>query len=444
MVNPLKEMVVKRQHGIHCGIPSFCCANKIVIEAILDQAQRFGDTPLIEATSNQVNQNGGYMNMTPMDFTNYVYRIADKLQIDRNKIYLGGDHMGPLPWADLPAAEAMENAKVLVAQCVRAGYKKIHLDTSMRLGDDSRSERLSDEVIAERGAVLYQVCEQTYQEMLRENPDEMHPVFVIGSEVPVPGGINDEEPAGMQITSSEDFEHTLFAYRKKFHELGLDSAWEHIIAVVVQPGVEFGDETIHHYNRVDAMDLCRTLKRYPDIVFEGHSTDYQSPTALRQMVEDGIAIIKVGPALTFAFREACFALSMIEDELIPEEAERSHFRQILDAEMMENPKSWKNYYTGTTAEKAIKRTYSFSDRSRYYMNHPAVEDARRKLFENIDSLEIPMSMLKQYMPLQYIKVRDGKLAVNARELVKDSIITLVEDYNYAVKYNYMISGIFVR
>jgi len=444
MLNPLKEMVVKRQNGIFSGIPSFCCANKIVIEAILSQAQRFGDTPLIEATSNQVNQEGGYMAMTPQDFTDYVYKIADKLGIAREKIFLGGDHMGPLPWVDLPAAEAMERAKVLVSLCVKAGYKKIHLDTSMRLGDDSRTERLSDEVIAERGAILYKVCEETYQEMKKENPEEMHPVFVIGSEVPVPGGINEDEAEGMELTKPADFERTLLAYKKKFHELGLDSAWEHIIAVVVQPGVEFGDDTIHHYNRSDAAELCNTLKKYPDIVFEGHSTDYQSPVALKQMVEDGIAVIKVGPALTFALREGLFALTMIEEELIENDSQRSHFREVLEHEMVTDPKNWEKYYMGSEKEKAIKRKYSFSDRSRYYMSRPAVEDARRKLFENIDNLDIPMSMLKQYMPLQYIKVRDGKLSMKARELVKDNVVTLVEDYNYAVKYNYMISGVFVR
>jgi D-tagatose-1,6-bisphosphate aldolase subunit GatZ/KbaZ len=443
MDNPLKEMVVKRQHGIHCGIPSFCCANKIVIEAILDQAQRFGDSPLIEATSNQVNQNGGYMDMTPMDFTEYVYKIADRLQISRDKIYLGGDHMGPLPWVDRPAAEAMENAKVLVRQCVKAGYKKIHLDTSMRLGDDSRTEKLSDLVVAERGAVLYAACEEAYQEMLKENPDEMHPIFVIGSEVPVPGGIN-EDDAGMEITDPRDFEHTLMAYKEVFHQHGLDDAWDYIIAVVVQPGVEFGDDTIHLYDHDAAKSLCRSLKKYPDIVFEGHSTDYQPAAMLKQMVEDGIAIIKVGPALTFALREGLYALSFMEDELITDPKDRSHFREVLENEMVKNPKHWQNYYTGSEAEKKIKRSYSFSDRSRYYMSLPVVEDARRKLFENIDSLDIPMSMLKQYMPLQYIKVRDGSLSMKARELAKDSVVTLIEDYNYAVKYNYMISGIFVR
>lgn len=444
MKNPLKEMVIKRQNGIFCGIPSFCCANKIVIEAILSQAQRFGDTPLIEATSNQVNQDGGYMNMTPQDFTDYVYRIADKLGIDRETIVLGGDHMGPLPWADKPAAEAMEKAKVLVSMCVKAGYKKIHLDTSMRLGDDSLTERLSDEVIAERGAILYRACEEAYQEMKAENPSEMHPVFVIGSEVPVPGGINEEDTEGMALTKVSDFEHTLLTYKKKFREMGLDDAWEHIIAVVVQPGVEFGDDTIHAYNRMEATSLCNALRAYPDIVFEGHSTDYQSPAQLKQMVEDGIAIIKVGPALTFSLREALFALNMIEEELLEDKSQLSHFRQVLEAEMTSDPKHWNKYYTGTEKQLQIKRRYSFSDRSRYYMSRPAVEDARRQLFRNINALDIPMSMLRQYMPEQYIKVRDGRLSMDARELVKDHVVTLVEDYNYAIKYNYMISGIFVR
>ena len=83
MKNYLLEMVRKRKLGIHCGIPSFCCANKLVIEAILDQAQRFDDTVLIEATSNQVNQYRGYMGMLPQDFSDYVYSIADKIGFSR-------------------------------------------------------------------------------------------------------------------------------------------------------------------------------------------------------------------------------------------------------------------------------------------------------------------------------------------------------------------------
>lgn len=437
--NVLREMVAKRQLGIHCGIPSFCCANKLVIEALLEQAKRFDDTVLIEATSNQVNQFGGYTNMKPKDFRDFVYRIADRIAFPRDKIILGGDHLGPLPWADMPAKAAMERAAELVRLAVDAGYTKIHLDTSMKLGDDPEGRPLDREVIAERGAVLYRVCEEAFEKRIKKYPDAEHPVFVIGSEVPVPGGSRQEETR-VKVTSPGDFEQTLMAYKKKFAALGLSDAWRHIIAVVVQPGVEFGNDEIRHYNRKDSQRLCECLKKYPDMVFEGHSTDYQAPDKLKEMVEDGIAIIKVGPALTFSLREALFSLSMMERELIGNEADRSRLREVLEEEMRKDPSHWLKYYRGDEQQTALCRKYSFSDRSRYYMALPAVEAAINKLFDNLNLVRIPLGMLRQYMPLQYRKVRDGKLACCARELAKDSIVTLVEDYNYAVKYNYMISG----
>lgn len=441
MNNPMLNMIEKRKNGIHCGVPSFCCANKIVIEAILEQSKRFDDLVLIEATSNQVNQFGGYMGMTPADFRDYTYGIADRIGFDREKIILGGDHMGPLAWCESPAAEAMENAKVLVRLCVLAGYRKIHLDTSMKLGDDPVEERLPDEVIAERGAVLYAACEEAFEELKKKNPEAVHPVYVIGSEVPIPGG-SQEQDDSLMVTKVSDFENTLLTYRKVFREHGLEQAWQHIIAIVVQPGVEFGEDGIHPYDRLEAMQLCRALKQYPDMVFEGHSTDYQSPAKLKEMVEDGIAIIKVGPALTYAVREGIFALSLMERELIDDPEQRADFIETLERVMCENPRNWIKHYHGSEKEQKLSRAYSFSDRSRYYFIHPDVEAAMEKLFANIDSVKIPMGMLHQYMPAQYAKVRDGKLAVNARDLVKDGVVSVVDDYNYAVKYNYMINGLF--
>lgn len=440
MKNILLNIIKKRKLGIHCGIPSFCCSNKIVIEAILEQSRRFDDLVLIEATSNQVNQFGGYTGMTPMEFRNYTYNIADKIGFDRNNIILGGDHMGPLPWADLPAKVAMEKAKELVRLCVLAGYKKIHLDTSMKLGGDSVKEKLSYETIAERGAILFKECEQAYQELLKENPDEIKPVFVIGSEVPVPGGVN-EAKGQVEITGREDFENTILAYKEKLKEYGIEDCWNDVIAVVVQPGVEFGKDDIVIYDRNKAKHLCNTLNQYPDIVFEGHSTDYQPPAKLKEMVEDGIAIIKVGPALSYALREGLFALAYMEKELITDKENQSDFIEILDEEMLSHNRYWKNYYTDSFEKNALLRKYSFSDRCRYYFIKPKVEQAIQKLFKNIDETEIPLGMLHQYMPLQYKKVRDGSLQLKAKELVKDAVIEVIDDYNYAVKYNYLISGV---
>ena len=323
MKNPLLGIIERRKSGIHAGIPSYCTANELVIEALFEQGLRFDAPILIEGTANQINQFGGYTGMKPADFRDYVYGIADKAGFARERVILGGDHMGPLVWANLPETEAMSRAKVLVRLCVLAGFTKMHIDTSMKLADDPIDERLSDEVIAERAAVLITECESAYQELLTSQPDAMRPVYIIGSEVPIPGGAQ-EEDAGLQVTRVEDFESTLATYQRKFTEHGIADRWEDVIAVVVQPGVEFGDKDIHPYDRQAAKELTSALKNHPNVVFEGHSTDYQPAERLREMVEDGVAILKVGPALTFKLREGLFALSMMEKELVPDNVGRPH------------------------------------------------------------------------------------------------------------------------
>lgn len=437
----MHDMIFKRNMGIHCGMPSYCTSNDLVIEAALEQGKRFGDDVLVEGTSNQVNQFGGYTGMTPVDFKNMVYRLADKVGFPKDRIILGGDHLGPLPWFNEPEESAMRKAEDMVRAFVLAGYKKIHLDTSMRLGDDSKTEMLSTRTIARRGARLYRVCEDAYQEMLKKNPREMRPSFIIGSEVPIPGGEQEAEDQ-VVITKPEDLHETIQTYKEEFHKLHLSYAFDSIVGVVVQPGVEFGDENLVRYNRAETVELSQAIAQYPGIVLEGHSTDYQSPKQLKEMVEDGIAILKVGPALTFAAREGLFALSRIEEELIPEE-DRAKLPEVWEKVMVENPTNWEIYYKGTEEEKALKRKYSLSDRSRYYYPNPEVQAAIKKLCSNLDQVHIPLGLLHQYMPQQYIKVRDGILSKKAWDLAKDNVVERIEDYNYATKYNYMISGIFV-
>lgn len=435
-------MIAKRKEGIICGVPSYCTANELVIESVLKQAKRFDDSILIEATANQVNQFGGYTGMKPADYREFVYEIADRIGFPRENVVLGGDHLGPLTWVDEDEASAMDKAEELVRLFVAAGYKKIHLDTSMRLASDPTDEMLSDETIAARGARLYAACEEEYQKLLAKNPEEKRPVYIIGSEVPIPGGAQEEEDS-ISVTKPAAVEKTLAAYKEQFEKVGMGDAFENIIGIVVQPGVEFGDDTVFHYNRVNAAELTAAMKKYDGVVMEGHSTDYQSPAGLKEMVEDGIAILKVGPALTFALRDGIFALSAIEKVMLPEE-KQVKFEDVLEKVMMENPGNWQKHYHGNDKELYIKRKYSFSDRCRYYFALPEIQEAIAKLIENIDSVDIPLGLLHQYMPLQYVKVRDGKLAKEGRALLLDSVNEITETYNYATKYNYVIPEIFNR
>ena len=429
MKHPMQEMMEKRRQGIKCGIPSYCTANELALEIAIRRAKMLNQPVLIEATANQVNQYGGYTGMLPKDFYKLVLDMAAAIDLPEQMVILAGDHLGPLTWQNLPEAEAMEKSIELVYQYTRAGFTKIHLDTSMKVADDAEG-LLSTEVIARRGATLYKAAIKGYEELKAEKPDAIRPVFVIGSEVPIPGGAQEAEDS-LAVTSVEAFKDTVATYKRVWEEEGVGAGMEDVIAVVVQPGVEFGDDQVFLYDHDAAADLCAALKEFPEVCFEGHSTDYQSAKCLKAMVEDGIAILKVGPALTYGLREALFAMSLMENELVPAE-ERSNFIDVLEDTMLANPGNWQKHYHGDEKQLHLARKYSFSDRARYYMGQPEVLAAMEKLFTNLDTYKIPLNMLHQYMPLTYAKVRDGELPLEAKELAMDGVTNFMLDYEYAV------------
>lgn len=426
--NPMQVMMERRRAGEKIGIPSYCTANELVIEEILLRAKETNIPTLIEATANQVNQFGGYTGMKPADYCRFVLDLAKKTGCPEELIILAGDHLGPLTWQHLPEAEAMANAEELVYQYTRAGFTKIHLDTSMKVADDPDG-LLSTETIAGRGVRLYQVCMRAYEDLLKEKPDAVRPVFIIGSEVPIPGGAQEAEE-GLTVTSPKAFEDTVNTYKRMFREAGAEDGWNDVIAVVVQPGVEFGDDQVFLYDSGAAQALTAKLKEYPEVVFEGHSTDYQSAESLRDMVLDGICILKVGPSLTYAMREAVFALSMMEKELVPAE-EQAYVIETLEHVMTDEPANWQKHYHGSLKELALARKYSFSDRARYYMGEEKVTAAIGKLFGNLRKYTIPVNMLHQYMPLQFDKVRTGTLQMDPKGLVLDAVLQFLYDYEYA-------------
>ena len=430
MKHPLREMIDRRRAGEKCGIPSYCTANELALEAALLRAKALNKPVLIEATANQVNQFGGYTGMVPADFYRLVLDMAGRLGVPEAQVILAGDHLGPLTWQNEPEAAAMEKAETLVYEFVRAGFTKIHLDTSMKLADDPAGP-LATQVVARRGIRLYRACMQAYAALKAEKPDAMRPVFVIGSEVPIPGGAQEAEDS-LSVTKPEAFRDTVDTYKRCFAEAGLAQGWNDVIAIVVQPGVEFGDDQVFLYNRENAKALCAALGDYPEIVFEGHSSDYQTAECLKQMAEDGIAILKVGPALTYGLREALFALSCMEAELVPPQ-EGAWFPEVLEQAMLEKPDNWQKHYHGDAKATWLARRYSFSDRARYYINLPGVQAAIDKLFDNLTRYDIPMNMLHQYMPRQFDAVRSGEIEKNPRALALYGIMLFMQDYEYATK-----------
>jgi D-tagatose-1,6-bisphosphate aldolase subunit GatZ/KbaZ len=417
-----------QRQGLNNGVPSICSANPWVIEAIFLQELHTQKFVLIESTCNQVNQYGGYTGMTPANFVGYIRKIAEKVEFPIERVILGGDHLGPFPWQTQSSEKAMNNARRLVADCVKNKYLKIHLDASMRLADDEPDKPLDMQFAARRAAELAKVAENTYE---GEKPGLSAPVYVIGTEVPFPGGIQDENDE-IGVTQLSDLKATIETTKEEFNALGLEDAWSRVIAVVVQPGVEYGDSDIFDYQRNKAKKLSKFIEDYPNLVYEAHSTDYQTQQALTEMVEDHFAILKVGPELTFAFREAVFALAMIEKVLLSNlEEEPSNIREIIEMEMVARPEYWEKYYSGNMYQRHLARKFSFSDRIRYYWPADRVQESLVKLIQNLRDVNLPLSLVSQFFPIQYEKIRRNQIDNEPATLILDHIQLVYERYSRA-------------
>ncbi|SJZ54237.1 class II D-tagatose-bisphosphate aldolase, non-catalytic subunit [Consotaella salsifontis] len=406
-----RDTLESNRAGKGGAVASICSAHPYVLRALFRSARERETVTLVESTSNQVDQYGGYTGMKPADFVRLVREIADEEGFPQERLLLGGDHLGPNSWRAEGSVAAMEKTRALVEAYVKAGYRKIHLDASFVCADDKAP--LTDEIVAERAAEMAKVAEASW--------DGEPPLYIVGTEVPTPGGALDDEE--MHVTGLEDVRKTLETFQAAFRRHGLDAAWERVTGLVVQPGVEFGDGMVHDY--AGAPDLSLTILDYPGMVFEAHSTDYQTPENLSRLVRDHFGILKVGPWLTYAVREGLMALELMERESKP--AEPSHFRDVLTRVMKENPKHWKSYYTGDQAEIDHKLIYSYSDRARYYLPHPGVKAAIGRLIQNLPAL-VPEPLLSQYLPAQYRAVRAGHLKAAPVDLVISHVSEVIDFY----------------
>ncbi len=397
---------------------SVCSAHPLVLEAAIRQAGGEDSFALVEATSNQVDQFGGYTGMTPADFRDRVLELADRHGLPRERVVLGGDHLGPNRWQAQAPEAAMAHADAQVAAYAAAGFAKLHLDCSMACAADPTP--LPDALVAERAARLAVVAEGAGE-----------PLYVIGTEVPVPGGAH-EPLEGVTPTTPEAARATLAAHREAFERAGIAEAWPRVVGLVVQPGVEFDQAHVVDYERDRAQALSRVVDEEPQLVFEAHSTDYQTPQALAALVEDHFAILKVGPALTFALREGLFALEAIERELV-DAPRRSELGAIVEERMLARPDAWAGYSTGDEAAQRLARRYGFSDRIRYFWPDPEVAAAQARLLANLSELRVPLPLLSQHLPDQYGRVRAGELSLDPEALLLDRITDVLRGYARACR-----------
>lgn len=418
--NPLAGLADARRNGSPYGITSICSAHPVVIQTAIRRAVKDKETKLlIEATCNQVNQFGGYTGMTPDLFIAFVLEIASREGLDASRIIFGGDHLGPNPWRAEPAAQAMIKAEAMVTAYVWAGFSKIHLDASM--GCAGEPAALDDETIATRAVRLAKAAEKAARAA-----GVALPVYIIGTEVPAPGGV-DHAISDLKPTEAAAARRTIEVHRAIFAREGLTEAFDRVIAVVVQPGVEFGSQNVVAYRPDASKALTGLLDEEPSLVYEAHSTDYQSRAALTALVGNGFPILKVGPGLTFALREALYGLDLIAGEMVADYSDRSLART-MERVMLAAPAHWHSHYHGSETSLYVQRHYSYSDRIRYYWSNPTATVAVGRLREALNGVSIPETLMHQFLPT--VPAELGS-AGNPDSILHAAISQVLADYDAA-------------
>ena len=384
MADLLRDVIDRNRAGTAAAIPSVCSAHPDVLRASLSLAQAKNRAIVIEATSNQVNQFGGYTGMTPADFARFVWSMAEDTGCDRDRIVLGGDHLGPQVWRSGPAEDAMYQAQAMVAAYVRAGFSKIHLDCSE--GCAGEPAQVSDAIAADRAAVLAVTCDGAAA-------DPSGVMFVIGTEVPPPGGARADDSGDIVPTTPAAAAATLRAHDAAFARHRVAGGTSRVGALVVQGGVEFSPMQVHHLPPERDPALRSALADWPGMCLEAHSTDYQHPAAYPRLAEFGFAFQKVGPALTFAWRQAVYAMDHLR--LLSGRSKGLDLRDTMERLMLAEPASWQAHYHGTNAEVALARHVGLADRIRYYWAKPDALAAVAELFADIDAAPPPLSLLWQ-------------------------------------------------
>ncbi|MEO5325092.1 class II D-tagatose-bisphosphate aldolase, non-catalytic subunit [Mesorhizobium sp. CC13] len=395
----LRELIARNRAGSGEAMPSVCSAHPDVVAASVLLAEEADVPLLIEATSNQVNQFGGYTGMKPVDFVGFVRRICDDIGASPERILFGGDHLGPQAWRDQPAEVAMGHARDLVSAYVQAGFTKIHLDCSE--GCAGELPQVGDKVSAERAADLAAVCE-----IAAGNPDALS--YMYGTEVPPPGGARaDDGSHGIVPTAPESALATIEAHRQAFAARGLEqTAWARAVGLVVQPGLEFAPDHVHRFDMAIPDRLTSVLADRPGLSFEAHSTDYQAPDVFPELARRHFAVLKVGPALTYAYRQAIYALDAVAGWVAPG-SDRAPVASVMERLMLEKPGNWAKHYAGDAVEQHLLRHFSYADRIRYYWAQPEAAATVARLLADLGARRPPRSVLEQYFAPVVIDRAEG-------------------------------------
>jgi D-tagatose 6-phosphate 4-epimerase len=124
----------------------------------------------------------------------------------------------------------------MIAAYAAAGFPKLRLDTFM--GCQGEPIAFPDALTAAPAAGLARIAEE-------HQTGHCAPVCVIGAEVPIPGDAHDALYTGhVAVTTPEAVAETYRVHQEAFAAAPLAETFGRVIALVVQPGGEFGHSDV--------------------------------------------------------------------------------------------------------------------------------------------------------------------------------------------------------
>ena len=392
---PAPQVVDGEPGRAGAGITSICSAHPAGASRPASSRRRRRQPALIEATCNQVNQEGGYTGMTPAAFRDFVEALADGAGFPGERLILGGDHLGPNPWRGEPAGAAMAQGRGHGGGLCRARASARSTSTpAWRCAGDPAP--LPDEVDGRAGG---RACARRAEAPRASGAAGLRHRH---------RGADAGRGAGGAGPSGGDA-----AGGRAAHDRGpprgvrgarAEAAWARVIAVVVQPGRRVRARERGRLRPARGGATSRRDPALPGLAYEAHSTDYQTDGRCGRWSSAHFAILKVGPGLTFALREAVFALDRDRGRVGAGGAPVARARGARGGDAAQS-RLLAALLSGTPEEQRFAAAYSLSDRARYYWPEPAVQAAVAALVRNLTERPAPLPLLSQHLPAQLAAVR---------------------------------------
>jgi len=204
---------------------------------------------------------------------------------------------------------------------------------------------------------------------------------------------------------ARDARRTLEHTRQAFAARGLGGRLGARDRAVVQPGVEFGDSVVFGYDR-QGRQLSRNLPAHPGMVYEAHSTDYQTASARARWWRI------TSPSQSRAVAHLCLPRSRFRPGSPRARMARRALGvpEALEAAMLANPAHWKGVLSGRRARAALRPAVQFQTTA------AAITGPNRRCAPNSTPggqshrRAAAAHPADQYLPPQYERVCEGHVS----------------------------------